>query len=98
MSRIHARLAIPLSLLCCLPAMPAAALLPPGVIPSTPATDGKMATATRRRGTEIPKIKTGDDFILTTTALITGGTFTGLPTGHPSWPSQALQVQGAVHG
>ncbi len=81
MSLSHARFVIPLSLLGCLPAMPAAALLPAVYSFSTGNPDGLMATASRPDSNGNFEIETGDDFILTTTTSITGATFTGLLTG-----------------
>jgi hypothetical protein len=80
MPKTHARLTIPLSLLGCLFALPAAAAAPFSFSTGTP--DGKMATATRPESTGKFEIESADDFILTTTTQIDSATFTGLvPAG-----------------
>jgi hypothetical protein len=76
-----ARLAIPLSLLGCLVALPAAA---DPFFFSTGAPDEKMATATRPSTSGKFEIESADDFVLTTTTSITSATFTGLLTGNMS--------------
>ena len=75
----YARLAIPLSLLGCLFALPAAA---DTFSFSTGEPDGKIATATRP---DIGKfeIESADDFVLGTTTHIDTASFTGLITGAP---------------
>jgi hypothetical protein len=79
MSISHARFVIPLALLCSLPAMPAAALLPAIYSFSTGNPDDLMATASRPGDGEI---ESADDFVLTHTTSITSATFTGLlPAG-----------------
>jgi hypothetical protein len=78
MSRMHARLAIPLSLLGCLPAMPAIA---DTTFFSTGVPDGKIATASRPDAAGF-EIESADDFVLTHGTSITDATFTGLiPSG-----------------
>jgi hypothetical protein len=76
MLRIHARLAIPLSLLGCLSAMPAAAETPFSFSTGNP--DGLMATATRPAVGGVIEIESADDFVLTHATSITSATFTGL--------------------
>ena len=78
MSMIDARLAIPLSLLGCLLALPAAA---DTTFFDTGAPDRKMATATRPESAGKFEIESADDFILAHSASITDATFTGLLTG-----------------
>ena len=78
MSMTDAQLAIPLSLLGCLVALPAAA---DTTFFSTGNPDGIMATATRPESTGKFEIESADDFILGTMTSITGATFTGLLTG-----------------
>jgi hypothetical protein len=92
MSASQARFVIPLSLLGCLPAMPAAALLPAVYSFSTGDPDGKMATASRPDSNGNFEIETGDDFILTTTTSITGATFTGLLTGDGSVSNVRVEI------
>jgi PEP-CTERM motif len=80
MSMTDARFAIPLSLLGCLCAMPAAAQTP--FFFDTGAPDGKIATATRPDSPGKFEIESADDFILTHSTSITSATFTGLvPVG-----------------
>jgi PEP-CTERM motif len=80
MSKINARLAIPLSIVGCLCAMPAAADVP--FFFSTGNPDGKIATATRPAVGAPFEIESADDFVLTTTTRIDSATFTGLlPSG-----------------
>ena len=82
MSMIDARLAIPLSLVGCLFALPAAAQTPFSF--STGAPDGKMATASRPDVGDVTEIESADDFVLTHSTSITSATFTGLlPRGAP---------------
>ena len=82
MSMTYARLTIPLSLLGCLCAMPAAAETP--FFFSTGNPDGKMATATRPAVGGAFEIESADDFVLTHSTSITSATFTGLlPAGAP---------------
>src|SRR5580692_7525627 len=76
MLRIHARLAIPLSLLGCLSAMPAAAETPFSFSTGNP--DGLMATATRPDSPGKFEIESADDFVITHSTSITSATFTGL--------------------
>jgi hypothetical protein len=78
MSMTDARLTIPLSLLGCLFALPAAA---DPTFFSTGNPDGLMATATRPESAGNFEIESADDFILSTRTSITGATFTGLLTG-----------------
>ena len=80
MSKTHARLTIPLSLLGCLCAMPATAETP--FVFSSGDPDGKMATATRPDVGGVFEIESADDFVLTHSTSITSATFTGLlPAG-----------------
>jgi PEP-CTERM motif len=80
MSKAHVRLAISVSLLGCLFALPAAAQTP--FFFSTGDTDGKIATATRPDSAGKFEIESADDFVLTHSTSITSATFTGLiPTG-----------------
>jgi hypothetical protein len=92
MIRTHAKLAIPLALLGCLPAMPAAALLPAVYSFSTGDPDGLMATASRPDSAGNFEIETGDDFVLTTTTSITSATFTGLLTGDGSVSNVRVEI------
>jgi hypothetical protein len=92
MIRIHARLAIPLALLGCLPAMPAAALLPAVYSFSTGDPDGLMATAARPDSAGKFEIESADDFVLTTTTSITSATFTGLLTGDGSVSNVRVEI------
>jgi hypothetical protein len=73
----HARLAIPVSLLGCLFALPAAA---DTTFFSTGDPDLKMATATRPESATKSEIESADDFILGTHTLIDDATFTGILT------------------
>jgi hypothetical protein len=75
----HARLTIPLSVLGCLCALPAAADTP--FFFSTGNPDGKIATASRPASTGKFEIESADDFVLTQETSITSATFTGLLTG-----------------
>jgi hypothetical protein len=79
MSMIHARFTIPLSLLGCLFALPAAAQTP--FFFSTGNPDGKIATASRPSSAGKFEIESADDFVLTHETSITSATFTGLLTG-----------------
>jgi PEP-CTERM motif len=92
MTRTHMRLAIPLSLLGCLPAMPAAALLPAVYTFSTGSPDGLMATASRPESAGKLEIETADDFVLTTTTSINSATFTGLLTGDGSVSNVRVEI------
>jgi hypothetical protein len=92
MHRTHLGLIIPLALLGCLPAMPAAALLPAVYSFSTGDPDGKMATASRPDSDGKFEIESGDDFILSTTTSITGATFTGLLTGDGSVSNVRIEI------
>ena len=92
MSMNRAKFVMPLALLGCLPAMPAAALLPAVYSFSTGAPDGKMATASRPDGGGNFEIETGDDFVLTTTTSITSATFTGLLTGDGSVSNVRVEI------
>ena len=78
MSMTDARLAITLSLLGCLYAMPAAA---DTTFFSTGDPDGKIATANRPDTAGKFEIELADDFILTKSTSITDATFTGLLSG-----------------
>jgi hypothetical protein len=78
MSIIDARLAIPLSLLGCLVALPAAA---DTTFFSTGSPDGLMATASRPASPGKFEIESADDFVLTTTTSISSATFIGLLSG-----------------
>ena len=74
----------PLSIFCaavvvCFCALPTSA---DEVVVNTGNPDGKIATASRPSGPGQMEIETADDFVLSQTALIGGGTFTGLiPSG-----------------
>jgi hypothetical protein len=92
MIRTHARLAIPLALLGCLPALPAAALLPAVYSFSTGDPDGLMATASRPDSAGKFEIESADDFVLTTTTSITSATFTGLLTGDGSVSNVRVEI------
>jgi hypothetical protein len=92
MFKTHARLVIPVSLLGCLHAMPAAALLPAVYSFSTGDPDGKMATASRPDSDGAFEIETGDDFVLTTTTSLTSATFTGLLTGDGSVSNVRVEI------
>src|ERR1700722_8821044 len=92
MTRTHMRLAIPLSVLGCLPAVPAAALLPAVYTFSTGSPDGSMATASRPDSDGKLEIETGDDFVLTTTTSINSATFTGLLTGDGSVSNVRVEI------
>lgn len=92
MSLSHARFVIPLSLLGCLPAMPAAALLPAVYSFSTGNPDGLVATASRPDSNGNFEIETGDDFILTTSTSLTSATFTGLLTGDGSVSNVRVEI------
>jgi hypothetical protein len=92
MFRTHLELAIPLALLACLPAVPAAALLPAVYSFSTGDPDGKIATASRPEGDGKFEIETGDDFVLTSTTSITSATFTGLLTGDGSVSNVRVEI------
>jgi hypothetical protein len=92
MSKTQMRLAIPLSLLGCLSAMPAAALLPAVYTFSTGSPDDSMATASRPESGTNFEIETGDDFVLTTTTSITSATFTGLLTGDGSVRNVRVEI------
>jgi hypothetical protein len=92
MIRTHARVAIPLALLGCLPAMPAAALLPAVYSFSTGDPDGLMATASRPDSAGKFEIESADDFVLTTTTSITSATFTGLLTGDGSVSNVRVEI------
>jgi hypothetical protein len=78
MSMTDARLAIPLSLLGCLVALPAAA---DTTFFSTGSPDGLMATASRPASAGKNEIESADDFVLTTTTSISSATFIGLLSG-----------------
>ena len=81
MSKAHVRLAIPLSLLGCLFALPSAA---DTTFFSTGDPDGRMATATRPESAGGKfEIESADDFALTHATSITDATFTGLISGAP---------------
>ena len=81
MSMIDARLAIPLSLLGCLLALPAAAD-PFSFSTGTP--DGRIGTLSRPASASGIQTETADDFILGHATSITSATFFGLiPTGTP---------------
>jgi hypothetical protein len=76
MSKVYARLAIPLALLGLFPTISAAAEAPFFFNTGNP--DGKMATATRPDAGGQSEIEAADDFVLTKTTSITSATFTGL--------------------
>ena len=88
----HAKFVIPLALLGCLPAMPAAALLPAVYTFSTGSPDGLMATASRPGSGGQFEIETGDDFVLTSTTSLTSATFTGLLTGDGSVSNVRVEI------
>jgi hypothetical protein len=92
MTMTHAKIAIPLALLGCLPAMPAAALLPAVYSFRTGDPDGKIATASRPDGDGKFEIEAGDDFVLTSTTSITSATFTGLLTGDGSVSNVRVEI------
>ena len=75
MSMTDARFAIPLSLVGCLFALPAAADTP---FFNTGNPDGRMATASRPESTGKFEIESADDFVLTGPTSISSATFTGL--------------------
>jgi PEP-CTERM motif len=82
MSRTHAKLAISVSVIGLLSAVPAVADTP--FFFSTGDPDGRIATATRPDVGAPTEIESADDFVLTHSTSITGATFTGLlPTGAP---------------
>jgi hypothetical protein len=81
MSMTDARLAIPLSLLGCLFAMPATA---DAFFFSTGEPDRKIATATRPESSGKFEIESADDFPLTKATQIDSATFTGLLSGGAS--------------
>ena len=93
MSMTDARIAIPLTLLGCLVALPAAA---DTTFFSTGDTDGKIATATRPESAGKFEIESADDFILTHSTSITDATFTGLITG-PSPLSSIGEVRVEIY-
>ena len=74
----HAKPAVAATLLCLLPALPAAAS---PFFFSTDDPDGKIATASRPGSAGKIEIETGDDFLLGSPTQITSATFTGLLTG-----------------
>jgi PEP-CTERM motif len=76
MSRTHAKLAISVTLIGLLPAVPVAADTPFFFTTGIP--DGKMGTATRPDTGAPFEIESADDFVLTKTTSITSATFTGL--------------------
>src|ERR1700745_1130516 len=78
MSKTDARLAIPLSLLGCLCAAPAAA---DTTFFSTGGPDGLIATATRPESAGKFEIESADDFILGTHTSVEDACFTALITG-----------------
>jgi hypothetical protein len=80
MSRTHARLAISVSVIGLLFAVPAAA--DTSFLFSTGNPDGRIATATRPDSPGKFEIESADDFVLTHSTSITSATFTGLmPAG-----------------
>jgi PEP-CTERM motif len=79
MSMTDARLAIPLSVLGCLCALPAAADTP--FFFSTGGPDNLMATASRPASTGKIEIESADDFVLAKTTSISSATFIGLLSG-----------------
>ena len=84
MPMTDARLAIPLSLLGCLFALPAVADIGSPFSFNTGDPDGLMATASRPDGgtPSTFEIESADDFVLTSSTSITSATFTGLiPAG-----------------
>jgi hypothetical protein len=89
MSMTYARLTIPLSLLGCLFALPAAA---DTFSFSTGDPDGKIATAARPDSGGKFEIESADDFVLTRGTSITGATFTGLLTGDGSVSNVRVEI------
>ena len=88
----HAKLAISVSVIGLLSAVPAAADAP--FFFSTGNPDGLMATATRPAVGGISEIESADDFVLTHSTSITSATFTGLlPTGAPLTDIDAVVVE-----
>lgn len=81
----HAKPAVAATLVCMLPALPAAAS---PFFFSTGNPDGKIAAATRPDTGFGFEIETGDDFVLTQSTTITNATFTGLITG--STPASSI--------
>ncbi len=94
MSMSDARFAIPLSLVGCLFALPAAA---DTTFFSTGAPDGKIATATRPASSGKFEIESADDFVLFAGRSITDATFTGLISGAPFDPSHIGEVRVEIY-
>jgi hypothetical protein len=91
MSMIDARLAIPLSLLGCLLALPAAAD-PFSFSTGTP--DGRIGTLSRPASASGIQTETADDFILGHATSITSATFFGLiPTGTPLSSISEVEIE-----
>ena len=91
MSMTDARFAIPLSLLGCLCALPAAA---DTFFFSTGNPDGKIATASRPDSPGKIEIESADDFVLTEKTSISDATFTGLlPVGVSASDVQNVVVE-----
>ena len=91
MSMINARLAIPLSLLGCLLALPAAAD-PFSFSTGTP--DGRIGTLSRPASASGIQTETADDFILGHATSITSATFFGLiPTGTPLSSISEVEIE-----
>jgi hypothetical protein len=78
MSKPYLKLALPVSLLGCLVALPAAA---DTTFFSTGSPDGLMATASRPASAGKFEIESADDFVLTKTTSISSATFIGLLSG-----------------
>jgi hypothetical protein len=94
MSKTHARLAIPLSLLGSVFALPAAA---DTTFFSTGSPDGKTATATRPESSGKFEIESADDFVLFAGRSITDATFTGLISGAPFDTSHIGEVRVEIY-
>jgi hypothetical protein len=91
MSMTHARLAIPLSLLGCLFALPATA---DSFSFNTGAPDGRIGTLSRPASASGIQTETADDFILGHATSITSATFYGLiPTGTPLSSISEVEIE-----
>jgi PEP-CTERM motif len=94
MPKTHTRLTIPLSLLGCLFALPAAA---DTTFFSTGSPDGKIATATRPESSGKFEIESADDFVLFASRSITDASFTGLISGAPFDLSHVGEVRVEIY-
>lgn len=94
MSMTNVRFAIPLSLLGCVFALPAAA---DTTFFSTGSPDGKIATATRPESSSKFEIESADDFVLFAGRSITDATFTGLVFGAPFDPGHIGEVRVEIY-